>query len=51
LFTQQALLKKQQRQPQAKRPLIAVVTASARDPFESIDFYTQVFEQAGADVI
>ncbi|MCW3172148.1 cyanophycinase [Shewanella subflava] len=51
LFTLQALLKKQQRNPDATRPLIGIVTASARDPFESISFYSSAFEQAGADVI
>lgn len=51
LFTLQALLKKQQKKPDVTRPLIGIVTASARDPFESISFYTSVFEQAGADVI
>ncbi|MCL1065704.1 cyanophycinase [Shewanella olleyana] len=50
-FTAQALLKKQQRTPNATRPLIGIVTASARDPFEPISFYTSAFEQAGADVI
>lgn len=51
LFTLQALLKKQLKNPDATRPLIGIVTASARDPFESISFYTSAFEQAGADVI
>lgn len=51
LFVQQALKKRQQRQPTAQRPLIAIVTASARDPFESAHFYLSVFEQAGAEVI
>lgn len=51
LFTSQALLKRQQQHPQAKRPLIGIVTASARDPFESVSFYTNSLEQAGADVI
>lgn len=35
----------------SKSPLIAVVTASSRDPFESADFYQGMFEQAGANVI
>lgn len=34
-----------------ERPLIAVSTASSRDPFDALDFYLQVFEQAGADVV
>lgn len=34
-----------------KRPLIAVSTASSRDPYDALDFYLQVFEQAGAEVI
>lgn len=51
LFVQQALKKRQQRQPTAQRPLIAIVTASARDPLESAHFYLSVFEQAGAEVI
>ncbi|MFD2164908.1 cyanophycinase [Thalassotalea euphylliae] len=33
-----------------KRPNILVVTASARDPYEAVDFYEQVFTQAGANV-
>ncbi|MCH8479427.1 MAG: hypothetical protein LAT56_16010, partial [Wenzhouxiangella sp.] len=33
------------------RPLIAVSTASSRDPYDALDFYLQVFEQAGAEVI
>ncbi|GAB3023629.1 cyanophycinase [Bowmanella dokdonensis] len=33
------------------KPIIAVITASSRDPFESADFYQSVFEQAGAEVI
>lgn len=32
-----------------KTPNILVVTASARDPFEAVDFYTQVFTQAGGN--
>ncbi len=32
-----------------KRPNILVVTASARDSFEAVDFYQQAFEQAGAN--
>ncbi|MEM6191803.1 cyanophycinase [Shewanella scandinavica] len=51
LFTQQALAKRQQSNPNAKRPLIAVVTASARDPFEAAHYYVSVFEQIGAEVI
>ncbi len=31
-----------------KAPQILVVTASARDPFEAVDFYIDVFTQAGA---
>ncbi|QSX29199.1 cyanophycinase [Shewanella cyperi] len=34
-----------------KTPRIAVVTASARDPFEAAEFYVQTLSQAGADVI
>ncbi len=34
-----------------ERPLIAVSTASSRDPYDALDFYLQVFEQAGAKVI
>ncbi len=33
------------------RPLIAVSTASSRDPYDALAFYLQVFEQAGADVV
>lgn len=36
---------------QTQRPLIAVSTASSRDPYDALDFYLQVFEQAGAEVI
>ncbi len=35
---------------QRSRPLIAVSTASSRDPYAAVDFYQQAFEQAGADV-
>jgi cyanophycinase len=31
------------------KPLILVMTSSARDPFDAVDFYLQVFKQAGAD--
>lgn len=31
-------------------PHVLISTASGRDPFESIDFYRAVFEQAGAEV-
>lgn len=34
-----------------EKPLIAVSTASSRDPYDAVDFYLQVFEQAGAEVI
>jgi len=33
-----------------ERPRIAISTASSRDPYDALDFYSQVFEQAGADV-
>jgi cyanophycinase len=47
-FVQQAAL----RMPEERSvPKIAVITASARDPFEAADFYISVFEQAGAEVI
>ena len=32
-----------------KAPNVLVLTASARDPFEAVDFYQAVFSQAGAD--
>jgi len=32
-----------------KKPKILVLTASARDPFEAVDFYLAVFTQAGGD--
>ena len=32
-----------------QKPNILVVTASSRDPFEAVDFYTQVFAQAGGN--
>jgi cyanophycinase len=35
----------------AKRPRIAVVSASALDSFEPVDFYLEVFGQAGAEPI
>lgn len=33
-----------------ERPRIAISTASSRDPYDALDFYFQVFEQAGAEV-
>lgn len=33
------------------KPVIAVSTASSRDPYDALDFYLQVFEQAGAEVV
>lgn len=33
----------------ANKPKILVITASARDPFEAVDFYQQAFSQAGSD--
>ncbi len=33
------------------RPLVAVTTASSRDPYDALAFYLQVFEQAGADTV
>ncbi len=33
-----------------ERPRIGVSTASSRDPYDALDFYLQVFEQAGAEV-
>ncbi len=33
-----------------ERPRIGVSTASSRDPYDSLDFYLQVIEQAGAEV-
>jgi cyanophycinase len=32
------------------RPRVLVVTASSRDPFAAVDFYTGLFTEAGADV-
>jgi len=32
-----------------KRPLIGIITASAQDPFDPVDFYLAAFSQAGAD--
>lgn len=40
-----------QSRSQRQRPLIAVSTASSRDPYDAVDFYLQVFQQAGADVV
>ena len=50
LATEKAQLKQELKQEQKQKPRILVVTASARDPFEAVDFYTDVFTQAGADV-
>lgn len=47
-FVEQARLRMTKEQA---KPVIAVVTASSRDPFEVADFYLSVFEQAGAEVI
>lgn len=33
-----------------RKPRILLVTASGRDPFASVDFYTNLFAEAGADV-
>ncbi|WP_214000402.1 cyanophycinase [Arsukibacterium sp.] len=33
-----------------RKPRILVVTASSRDPFAAVDFYTNLFAEAGADV-
>lgn len=33
----------------SKKPNVLVVTASSRDPFEAADFYTDVFNKAGAN--
>lgn len=33
-----------------RKPRLLVVTASGRDPFAAVDFYTNLFEEAGADV-
>ncbi len=33
-----------------ERPRIGISTASSRDPYDALDFYRQVFEQAGAEV-
>ena len=33
-----------------ERPRIGISTASSRDPYDALDFYLQVFEQAGAEV-
>ena len=35
----------------ATRTTIGIVTASSRDPFEAVDFYTGVFQQPDVDVI
>ncbi|MGY6631938.1 MAG: cyanophycinase [Wenzhouxiangella sp.] len=34
-----------------ERPVIAVSTASARDPYDALDFYLDAFSQAGAEVV
>ncbi|WP_243695498.1 cyanophycinase [Rheinheimera sp. D18] len=33
-----------------RKPRILVITAAERDPFASVDFYTNLFEEAGAEV-
>lgn len=38
------------RRADGARPRIAVVTASAHDPFDPVDFYLDALSQAGADV-
>ena len=50
-LVQQALAKRRQNDPTATQPLIAIVTASARDPFEAAQFYVSALEQAGAEVV
>ncbi|QOL25731.1 cyanophycinase [Thalassotalea sp. LPB0316] len=42
-------VKRAQRLTHQQRPHILVVTASARDSFEAVDFYIQAFVQAGAN--
>jgi cyanophycinase len=34
---------------ESTKPKVLVITASARDSFEAVDFYLQAFQQAGAD--
>jgi len=34
----------------ARKPRLLVVTASGRDPYASVDFYTNLFAEAGAEV-
>ncbi|WP_438864543.1 cyanophycinase [Neptunicella sp.] len=41
----------QHRAGKGNKPKIAIITASSRDPFEAIDFYLDVFTQAGAEVV
>jgi|GEM_PF-549010 len=43
--------KRQHSEKSSEKPLIAVVTASARDPFEEVDFFLEVFRVSGAEVI
>src|SRR5690606_20900845 len=33
-----------------RKPRLLVVTASGRDPYAAVDFYTNLFEEAGAEV-
>ncbi|QBF81913.1 hypothetical protein EXU30_03770 [Shewanella maritima] len=47
-FTQLAAVKAKIKQ--RTKPKILVVTASARDPFEAVDFYQSVFAETGAEV-
>lgn len=39
------------RHSERQRPLIAISTASSRDPYAALEFYLQAFEQAGAEVV
>ena len=51
IFTQQVYsdyVERAKRLSNNPQPKILVVTASARDSFEAVDFYLQAFEQAGA---
>ena len=49
-FVAQAKLR-QSKQDAKQKPLIAVVTASARDPYEVADFYVNAFNSAGANTL
>ncbi|RCU49914.1 hypothetical protein DU002_09815 [Corallincola holothuriorum] len=47
----QSLAMQKEAQTELVPPKIGVITASSRDPFEAVDFYTGVFAAAGAEAV